>query len=559
MLILRENKRILALVLCTWPILWFINTLIDQMWTGGFIMLGTLITLVAGTTLASYHMKRIHAFAMAASIKKNDLILSSMGEGMYGLDIQGRVTFINDSALKMLGYTKSELLGLEIRPLIEVTDKQNQTFGSANSSARLNKVEHVEVVNELYRRKNGSCFHVAYTVSPLIDGTEVTGAVVVFRDIQDQVRQQQQLRKNAELMSAILSNSNSMFWLKDAQGQYLMVNKRFCEVFNLQCAEVVGKYDSDIFPEKTAIEKRSTDLQVIKSGHELQVEHTVEQQDGLHYFVTTKFPLKAEDGSIYAVGALSTDISEQEKARVTAQEANIAKSSFLANMSHEIRTPLNGVVGMASLLQQTDLNPKQRKYVERITFSSMILLELINDVLDLSKIESGKFTVEKIAFNLTSIVGDIYQLFMLVAEEKGLEFKVNVAQNVQAEVVGDPTRFRQVVSNLVSNAIKFTAEGSVHLDVTVVKSDKDFEELRLAVTDTGIGVSPDKVRNLFQKFNQVDASTTRRYGGSGLGLALSKELTEAMGGSIGVDSAEGQGSTFWIQMSFQLAHHVSTN
>ncbi len=542
--------------------------------------LDIIVSLALGAFLGYVFVGRLEQQQLESSHARTSLILSSMGEGMYGLDIEGRCTFINPAALRMLGYSEAELLGVVIRSLIEVSkDETTQSFGSANSSAFVTNMENVEVVNEMYRRKDGSRFHVSYTVSPLLSGTDVTGAVVVFRDITIQVQQQKELRRNAELMAGILGNSNSMIYLKDINGRYLMVNKRYREVFGLQEQDIVGKTDNEFLSPECASAFRDNDSEVFQTGREVQIEDHAELPDGIHYYVTVKFPLRTEDGSIYAIGGLSTDITERaqqehrledsiskigainrelEKERLSAEQANVAKSAFLANMSHEIRTPLNGVIGMATLLQQTDLDAKQRKYVERITLSSMILLELISDVLDLSKIEAGQMHVEAISFDLRGVFSDIATLFHMKTEEKGIGLEIKIADSVASQVVGDPTRFRQILSNLVGNAIKFTHEGRVKVEVVPLSTDAVHQEIKVSVTDTGIGIAKNQMGSLFQKFQQADVSTTRKYGGSGLGLALSKELVQTMGGEIGVVSEEGHGSTFWFSIPFQLSPQAAT-
>ena len=375
-------------------------------------------------------------------------------------------------------------------------------------------------------------------------------------ELNRQLRQEAEARsREAARLNALLENASEAILGGTPDGTILSFNRAAEEMFGYAAQEVIGTSALSLFGEggedlHGLIQDRllDSDEAVIVKGYETQVR----RKDGHTFpaeFSLSRLKFDGEDTVIGFWRDLSAHKDAEaalRAARDEAEAANSAKSEFLAAMSHEIRTPLNGVLGMAAAMLSTALSPDQRRMLNVINESGQILMTLLSDILDLSKIEAGRMVFEEAPFDLPSSVQAVARLYSETAAAKGLAYEVEVDPSAQSWFVGDPTRYRQVLQNLVSNALKFTEAGHVAIRVSAEEGPDGVALLRTEVADTGAGISPEARGRLFRKFSQADASTTRRYGGSGLGLAISKQMVEAQDGLIEVESRSGEGSRFWF-------------
>ena len=364
------------------------------------------------------------------------------------------------------------------------------------------------------------------------------------------------LSNTLRVMRALLESMPLPVIMRDTQRRVTLVNAAWEKMLAVPRQAILGRQIESYPTQILSDNHRESDLEVLEHKRSLRYETVVHSVDGTHYdVIVAKTPLVADDGTVTGLAAVVTDISEQkrvaaalEKARVSAEAAMHAKSRFLANMSHELRTPLNGVVGMASLLENTALDAKQRRFVRTLKASAESLVTLINDVLDLSKAEAGKLELSRGPFELRRELEQVVSLFSARAHDKGIDLAVHIGRDVPAVINGDALRLRQILGNLVNNAVKFTESGAVLLAVNATASGDSLAALEFAVTDTGPGVALDVQQRIFEAFEQADGSVTRKFGGTGLGLAISRQLVDLMNGSMGLQSSPGHGSRFWFRI-----------
>ncbi len=392
-------------------------------------------------------------------------------------------------------------------------------------------------------------------------------------EIAERSRAEEALRTSRQLLEAIIDNSTAVIYVKDTQGRFMLVNRHFEKLFNITKTGSIGKTDHDLFPKDLADKFRANDLKVAASGTVLISEEAAPHEDGLHTYISIKAPLYGEDAAIYAVCGISTDITDLkqvenelkdyrdhleelvdkrtvdlEAAKERAEESDRLKSAFLATMSHELRTPMNSIIGFTGIMLQGlsgPLNDEQKEQLSMVKNSADHLLNIINDLLDISRIESGQLKISAESFNIHESINKVVQTIAPLAEKKGLSLIFEEAPDI-GEVVSDRRRVEQIILNLVNNAIKFTEIGEVRIKCKVSNG-----YLITSVKDTGIGIKPADIDKLFKPFQQIDMGLDRKREGTGLGLSICKKLAGLLGGDIKVESKVGEGSTFTLTLQLE--------
>ena len=492
-------------------------------------------------------------------------LTDALGEGVLATDAEGRCTFMNAEAERLLGWHRDEVVGKVAHDLIHFQtatgipmDKEECPMHSSVVAGHVFRSD-----LDAFTRKDGSLFPVSVVSMPIYQGEQFAGTVAAFQDITERKRDEEYLLATSSRLSALIESMQTGVLVEDEHGKVVITNQTFCQAFGLDVpsTELIGTQAQGLVTQCAVMTSdpagfASLAARLLADGvptlaHELQlVDGRVLELDYVPIYLFPAMP-QAEDcrGHLW----LFRDITERKQvdaeirqARAAAEQANSAKSDFLANMSHEIRTPMNGVIGMTDLALDTDLTAQQREYLEMVKTSADALLVIINDILDFSKIEAGKLEIEKVSFVIRQELAQTLKPLQFRAEQKGLTLDHFVDPLVPDVLVGDPVRLRQILINLVGNALKFTEHGGISVRVVLTRSEGDSNgiELHFAVRDTGIGIVREKQAGIFEAFSQADGSITRRFGGTGLGLAICHKLVSMMSGRIWVVSATGQGSTF---------------
>ncbi len=479
-----------------------------------------------------------------------DILLAAAGEILLLVDPASLTILAASPATeRLLGRPPEALAGL---PITEIECALSDVFFW--EEVRAGGVTDEQTMEGLYRRVDGKLFEARKTVRRLPEGI-----LVCATDVGAQRRTEDELAEMSSRLRATLEATADGILVLDGDGRIVNMNRRLAGLWGLP-EELLARHEDEAIIEHLIDAVEDPDaLRALLTTHSQDLSETFDTLpllDG-RVFEASSRPARHDDEVIGRVFCI-TDVTERHKAeqaliaaRDAATSASKAKSDFLAMMSHEIRTPMNGIIGMAQLLRMTPQTDDQRDYIATILSSSEALLSIINDILDYSKIEARKLNLEKISFDLRQIVSDVDKLFRPKAADQGLTFTTAVAGDVPHALMGDPIRVRQILVNLVSNAFKFTANGRIEVMVGVGNREGGRVELKVSVSDTGIGIAPEKCRTIFTPFEQADMSTTRRYGGTGLGLSICRMLCDLMDGEIGVESKEGIGSRFWFTLQLE--------
>ena len=468
--------------------------------------------------------------------------------------VDGTIQYVNPAFTTLTGYSREEAVGQNPR-FLKSGQTPQEVYRELWSTIVSGRVWHGEVIN---RRKNGTVYREEMQITP-VEGA--AGQIVSFIAVKRDVTRLGAERDAQAFLATIVQGSEDAIVAYSPSGTILTWNRGAETVFGYGAAEAIGKPMSMLLPSDRQHVLASAPEHVRAGTFISNHEGVGLHRDGRRIpLLGSGSPVRNAAGELIAISMILRDVSERKRyerelirAREAADAANVAKSRFLANMSHEIRTPMNGVIGMMQLLLETALSAEQRRYAGVAQASGQVLLSLIDNVLDLSKIEARKVTLEKFSFNLRHTLESVVQLLGIQAKAKALNLALRVSPEIPELLRGDPHRLRQILTNLVTNAVKFTERGEVAVEAALQKQADGQVTVAFRIVDTGIGMRPDEIARLFQPFAQADTSTTRKYGGTGLGLIISKQLVEMMGGKIGVHSLPGLGSTFWFTAVFETA------
>lgn len=509
--------------------------------------------------------REAQALALEISEKRTRSVIDTALDAVVMADSAGIILEWNRQAEIIFGWKHAEAIGRQMSELIipeqyrEMHHADMARYIATGENSSLNQRIEITALH-----KSGSIFPVELTIT-----SQHHGADIVFtsfmRDITERLKAEQAIQDAHSYLELMVESARDFAIIStDRDGNIVSWNTGASNVFGYRADEVIGSDASIIFTP----EDRQRNVPQHEMARAAQTGHASDERwhlrkNGERFYVSgVMAAMLDKDKNIKGFLKIASDHTERKTAeeaiiaaRNAAEAANIAKTEFLANMSHEIRTPMNAVIGLSNILAMSEpLTSRQRDFIKTLQMSADSLLALINDLLDIAKIEARTVDLEQVPFSLTQLVQEVISMMAVRVREKGLQFSSDGESFRHKMFIGDPTRIRQIVLNLCSNAIKFTESGGVHVSITCTcMNDPDMETVSISVKDTGIGISPQRLETMFEKFVQADSSINRKYGGTGLGLAITKTLTEIMGGRIQANSVIGEGSTFTVEIPLKIA------
>ncbi len=483
-------------------------------------------------------------------------ILNSSPNLIYVLDDSGDTIFVNQATAEFNGKTIEELVS---RNISEINPDKMQVENILKINRQIIETMKGTDYEEQFTKPDGVTVWLHTIKRPLyrMDGSiHILGTSI---DITQRKIAENQIIEKEQLLQSIFDTVQIGISMTDEEGVFYDVNRKFCEIYSYNYEEFIGKQFTFLFPEEVRAERLDYHRNFIAGKGEIPPDAVVLRKDGSKIFATTSSAiLVMNNGRKYRLTSVM-DITSRKKieeeliiSKEKAEQATIAKSQFLSIMSHEIRTPMNAVIGLAHLLLQENLSDDQKENLKTLKSSADNLLTLINDILDYNRIESGEVELSKLDFNLKELVNGISQSHSILAKEKNIKLTLTIDSELPDYIVGDPSRLSQILANLVANGIKFTEWGHVTVEVLQKTKTKQSIVIEFIISDTGIGISKEKLDHIFERFTQESSDSTRKYGGTGLGLAISKKLIELHGSSINIESKIGVGSKFNFSIEFQL-------
>jgi PAS domain S-box-containing protein len=538
--------------------------------TGTLCLLARLLTRTRRDALELARRMTADLRGREAESRQLALVARHTDNAVIITDAERRIEWVNEGFTRITGYELDEVKGQRPGELLQGGETDPATIELMRKRLNDGLGFRVEIQNY---SKNRRRYWVDCEVHPVLDESgQVSNFIAIESDITARKSAAERLRRTEERLTLALEGSNRALWDWDLVSGKIYLNTRWARIIGGTpgpTTTTLPELAKLTYPEDLPIVDQAL-KRALKSGDLYKVEHRVRTASGEWKWIEShgKVVVSDANGRALRMTGTNADIDERkhrehelarqeaelQQAKEMAESANRAKGEFIANMSHEIRTPLNAIIGMTAVaLDSQGLTPEQREYMEIVRSAADSLLEMVNGVLDFSKIEAGHLTLETVDFSVRSCVAETLKVIAAGAYEKGIEVISHVAENVPDRLRGDPTRCRQVLLNLLGNAVKFTDRGEIEVSLDVISADESTAWLHCSVRDTGIGIPEDKQSLIFQPFAQVDASTTRQYGGTGLGLPICARIVEAMGGRITVESEPGVGTTFHFSMRVQIA------